>query len=103
MAIAPITEAQVMGLTGIPQGSHRSGSAKEAGGSDFLQAFTNAQDYNKSNDLQAAKSEGTGAQGKDSKNTADQNRTQTKKSGDQNVRSVRNRRPKQMILRILKT
>lgn len=86
MAIAPITEAQVMGLTGIPQGSHRSGSAKEAGGSDFLQAFTNAQDYNKSNDLQAAKSEGTGAQGKDSKNTADQNRTQTKKSGDQNVR-----------------
>ena len=33
-----------------------------------------------------ANTDGTGAQGKDSKNTADQNRTQTKKSGDQNVR-----------------
>ncbi len=92
MAIAPITEAQVMGLPGMPRGGHRSGSAKEAGGSDFLQAFSNAKDSGTDN-LQAAKTEGTGAQGKDSKNTADQNRTQTKKSGEQNVRKSETQKP----------
>lgn len=79
MAIAPITEAQVMGIPGMPQGNRKSGSAKEAG-SDFMQAFTNAQSSCMS-DLQAAgaaKTEGTGAQqGKDSDTTGDPNRAKS--------------------------
>lgn len=92
MAIAPITEAQVMGIPGMTGVKHRSDSAKEAGGSDFLQAFSNAKDT-VTDQLQAAKTEGTGAQGKDSKNTADQNRTQTKKSGEQTVRRSETQKP----------
>ena len=92
MAIAPITEAQMMGIPGITRGGHRSDSAKEAGGSDFLQAFSNAKDSGAEH-LQAAKTEGTGAQGKDSKNTADPNRAQTQKSGDPNVRRSETQKP----------
>ncbi|MCR5127079.1 MAG: hypothetical protein K6B69_03155, partial [Lachnospiraceae bacterium] len=92
MAIAPITEAQMMGIPGITRGGHRSDSAKEAGGSDFLQAFSNAKDFG-ADHMQAAKTEGTGAQGKDSKNTADPNRTQTQKSGDPKVRRSETQKP----------
>ena len=77
MAMAPIGEAQAMGILSMPQANNRNGSAKETG-TDFMQAFSNAQD-SMMNDLQAAaanKTDGTGAQGKDSKNTADQNKTQ---------------------------
>ncbi len=77
MAMAPIGEAQAMGILSMPQANKRNGSAKETG-TDFMQAFSNAQD-SMMNDLQAAaanQTDGTGAQGKDSNNTADQNQTQ---------------------------
>ena len=77
MAMAPIGEAQAVGILSMPQISNRNGSAKETG-TDFMQAFSNAQD-SMMNDLQAAaanQTDGTGAQGKDSNNTADQNQIQ---------------------------
>ncbi|MBR1470766.1 MAG: flagellar hook-length control protein FliK [Lachnospiraceae bacterium] len=45
MAIAPIgASVKEAGLMGMPQAGRKSGSAKEAGKGDFMQAFANAQD-----------------------------------------------------------
>ena len=86
MAIAPIMESQLPGMQGNVRGKNRNDSAKDAGGSDFLQAFSDAQDSMLS-DLKTeskANTDGTGAQGKDSynQNTAAQNRPVTQKADE---------------------
>ena len=94
MAMAPIGEAQAMGILSMPQANNRNGSAKETG-TDFMQAFSNAQD-SMMNDLQAAaanKTDGTGAQGKDSKNTADQNKTQDSVKKSETVKTQQAKEP----------